>query len=102
MSYFEGTFLFRAWSVRVFYLLRREGLQIMTAADCCDLADALLSGSYRNYGGRCAMAIELYRGAGLGIYPIYRKLESFGWTGSLQSLRIKCLQLDNFLHESIK
>lgn len=101
MNYFDGTFLFRAWSVRVFNFLRREGLQATTAESCVELGDELLSGSYSYYHGRYAMATELYRGAGLGIYPIYRKLQRFGWSGDIQTLRIKCLKLDSELHTSL-
>ena len=101
MNYFDGLFLFRAWSVRVFNFLRREGLQVLTAEQCCELADAVLQGSYPSYHGRYAIATELYRGAGMGIYPIYRKLQESGWTGTLQHLRIQCMKLDGVLHESL-
>lgn len=93
--YFNGIFLLKWWSVRVYNLLLRYNLEIRTSNEAIALGDSVRDGKYRNFGRQTA--IELYRGAGLGIYPIYKRININQWGGfhiTLDRVRELCIQYD--------
>lgn len=98
---YNGIFLLQWWSVRVYFLLMKKGLDIRTSKDAIELGDAVRDGKYRNWGYR--NAIELYRGAGLGIYPIYKRINTRlhkenTFHLELERVRELCMQFDKQFH----
>jgi len=94
--YFDDFALFRPWSVRTYNMVRRIGRQLTTAEQVVDLADDIVLGLYRNVGRRCA--VELYRGAGLGVRVIYDRLDG---AMALEDIVTLCNQFDIMFHEPI-
>ena len=88
--------LFKAWTVRTYYILKRNGLNPMTAEDCIRIGNAIRFNEVRNAG--MLMAIELYRGAGLGVYTIYHL---FHGEISLERIKTECNFFDKLHNQSI-
>lgn len=79
-------YLFQTWSVRTYNAILRnmqEGGPVLNAQDAEDMGDYVVAGKIRNAGLK--VATELYRGAGLGVYNIYKKLN-----GRVEVNKIRC------------
>lgn len=94
--YFDGFALFRPWTVRTYNIVRRAGVTLETAEQVIDFADDVMHGYVRNAGRRCA--VELYRGAGLGVYNIFERLHG---TVTIEDIVTLCNQFDTMFHEPI-
>ena len=92
----EAEVLFKPWTVRTYYILKRNGLNPRTAEDCIRIGNAVRFHEVRNAGRK--MAIELYRGAGLGVYTIFHL---FHGEVSLERIEAECNFYDRLHHEAI-
>ena len=93
--------LYKTWTVRTYYILRKNHLEPTCAQECIVIADNWCG--YKNAGMR--FAVELYRAAGLGAYNIYDRL----WATSpdlihpmsLEKVKFLCGKFDVSLHERL-
>lgn len=88
-----------AWTVRTYYILMREGITLVDRADMIEVADLAVQGKLRHAGLK--FATELYRAAGLGVYPIHKRLNTREGRIDLQRVKSVCERLDYSLHEKI-
>lgn len=90
----EVEVLFRPWTVRTYYLLKRNHIEVNSEDDCITAGDLCLANKVRN--GGLKMACELYRAGGLGIYNIFDRMDG---RLSLERIRFLCEDLiDRSLH----
>lgn len=88
-------YLYQTWSVRVYNIILRnmpKGTQVLNAQDAEALGDLIVAGKVRNAGWTAAC--ELYRGAGLGVYNIYKKLSG---RVEVDKIRWKCEYCDRII-----
>mgnify|MGYP006967287972 CR=1 FL=1 len=85
--------MFTNASPRIYCAVHRE-YHINTPAQAVELADRAVRGEIRILGAQSA--IELYRGAGLGVYQIYQRVQS---CVSLQRVREHCELIDRHYHD---
>lgn len=93
------TAYYPAWTVRTYFILMREGLTLISKADMIEVADLAVKGKVRHAGLK--FAIELYRAAGLGVYPIYKRLNTREGRIDLQRVKSRCEYLDLALHAQL-
>lgn len=93
--------VWKPWTVRTYYILRRYNLTIACAQDCIRIADN--RHKYRNAGMK--FAVELYRAAGLGVYNIYDRLRATSTDllhpMSFDRVKMLCGDFDILLHMSL-
>ena len=92
----EAEVLFKPWTVRTYYILKRNGLKPQNEADCILIGNEILSRHVRNAGLR--MACELYRAGGLGVYTIFGIMDG---RLSLERIKQECNFYDRLHHEAI-
>ena len=92
-------YCYPAWTVRTYYILMREGITLTDRADMIEAADLAVQGKLRHAGLK--FATELYRAAGLGVYPIYKRLNTREGRIDLQRVKSICERLDIDLHAKI-
>lgn len=92
-------YYYPAWTVRTYYILIREGITLIDRADMIEVADLAVQGKLGHAGLK--FATELYRAAGLGVYPIYKRLNTTEGRIDLRRVRSLCEYLDNSLHARI-
>lgn len=85
--------MFNNASPRIYCATHRE-YHINTPAQAIELADRAIRGEVRALGAQSA--IELYRGAGLGVYQIYERV---CFRMSLERVRERCERIDRYYHD---
>lgn len=76
------------------YCATHRVYHVHTREQAIELADRAVRGEIRILGAQSA--IELYRGAGLGVYQIYQRVQS---RVSLQRVRERCELIDRHYHD---
>lgn len=90
--------MFATWTVRTYLILERYHLEVKTAEDAIRTGDLALQGKLRNAGLK--FAVEMYRAAGLGVYPIYKRMQG---RLDLDRIRLVCGNLDRYaFHADIR
>ena len=79
------------WSVRTYYILMRNKLEVETPEQAIATGDLVVANKIRNAGLKCAT--ELYRAAGLGVYQIAAKLN---YCRSFNMIAMWCNDLDRY------
>ena len=79
------------WSVRTYNILMRNKLEVETPEQAIAAGDLIIGGKVRNAGLKCAS--ELYRAAGLGVYPIVKKLK---YQRSIDIVKTWCEHFDRY------
>jgi len=87
--------VFKPWTVRTYYAIKRSQIEVKTAADCVVVAGMILDRKIRNAG--LVTVVELLRGAGYGVYQIFGVLDG-RW--SLDRVKMFCDRFDYTLHET--
>lgn len=85
--------MYKDFTIRTVYILEKAGLVVDTAEDAITAADMAVAGEVRHAGLR--FAVELYRAAGLGVYPIYKRLDG---RVPLERVKSSCEHFDAFFH----
>ena len=83
--------MFATWSVRTYYILLRYGIDVKTAEDAIRTGDLAMENKLRNAGLK--FAVEMYRAAGLGVYPIFKRMHG---RLDLERIRLLCGVLDRY------
>ena len=79
------------WSVRTYFILKRYHLEAETPEQAIAAGDLVMEGKLRNAGLKTA--VELYRGAGLGVYLIAKKIN---YKRGFDTIAAWCEYLDRY------
>lgn len=87
--------MLQTWTVRTYYAILRTGRKVEAANEAVYFGDDVLRGKIRNAGLK--VAIELYRGAGLGVYQIIDRINRFrpDKAKTVEEVKAYCEYLDN-------